>query len=124
MRSLNELYQAKAAEKKYSPLKFAWDKFKELGAVPSAPDGKVAPELAVRRPADPMHARHQEYQDLVTKRNQGSATVRSLQKAPVQQDLTSLADALLSQGLHESALHKIQDFGLSAERGVTVLLGA
>lgn len=126
MQSLNELYQAKASEKKYSPLKFAWDKFKELGVVPSSPEGNASPESAAARVANPMHARHQEYQALVTKRSQAKAAVLSFPKAatPAKPECVSMAGTLLSQGLHESAPNKIEDFGRSAEAGVAFLLGA
>jgi len=115
-----------SSEKKSSPLKFAWDKFKEIGLIPADVVGKSAKTAVSARVSDPTHARHQEYQTLVTKRGLGMPQRMALSKDAVSEktERSPLAGRLLTQGLHESSIHKIQDFGRFAAFSVAFLLGA
>jgi len=115
-----------SSEKKSSPLKFAWDKFKEIGIVPAAVVGKSPKTVVSARVSDPTHARHQEYQTLVTKRGLGMPQRIAISRDAVSEktERSQAAGRLLTQGLHESSIHKIQDFGRFAAFSVAFLLGA
>ena len=114
------------SEKKASHLKFAWDRFKEIGVVPSTAIGKSANTAVSSRAADPLHSRHQEYQDLVTKRGQGTYSLAQAPRAevPAKLERPQLTGRLLTQGLHESSPHRVEDLCRPAAFSVAILLGA
>lgn len=112
------------SERKTSPLKFAWDKFKEIGAIrraaPSVPAAKRAGKAAV----DPIHRRAQEYQTLVTKKNSAGLRLVPPPPAAASKAESRWAEQVLSQGLHQANPQPRQDLVRPKAEGIHFLFGA
>ena len=112
------------SERKASPLKFAWDKFKDIGAIRTATP-VVVPKATSKSQIDPLQIRAQEYQALVTKKQTVALRVVS-QPAPTASRPTEpvWAKKVLSQGLHQSNPQPRLDLTKPKAEGILFLLGA
>lgn len=112
------------SERKTSPLKFAWDKFKEIGAIRTTAPSVPAAKRAGRAAVDPIHRRAQEYQTLVTKKNSAGLRLVPPPAAAAPKAESRWAEQVLSQGLHQSNPQPRQDLAKAKAAGILFLYGA
>ena len=113
------------SERKASPLKFAWDKFKDIGAIRTATPVVAAPKSTSKPQVDPIQVRAQEYQALVTKKQ--TIALRVVSQPAVSTSKSSepvWAKKALSQGLHQSNPQPRLDLTKPKAEGILFLLGA
>ncbi len=112
------------SERKASPLKFAWDKFKEIGVIRSAAPSVPAAKRAGKPAVDPVHRRVQEYQTLVTKKNPAGLRLAPPPAAASPKAESRWAEQVLSQGLHQANPQPRPDLVKAKAAGILFLFGA
>ena len=112
------------SERKASPLKFAWDKFKEIGAIRSAPVVS-APKRVAKATGYPAHLQAREYQALVTKKTTGTLRLVPQPAAGEPKVAESVwTKKVLTQGLHQANPQPRLDLAKPKAEGILFLLGA
>jgi len=112
------------SERKASPLKFAWDKFKDIGAIRSAAPAIPAAKPARKAPVDPLHARAQEYQTLVMKKPTAGLRLVPTPAAASPKVESLWAERVLSQGLYQANPQSRPDLVNPKAEGIRFLYGA
>lgn len=112
------------SERKASPLKFAWDKFKEIGAIRSAAPSVPVAQRAGKATVDPVHRRAQEYQTLVTKKNSAGLRLVPTPTAAAPKAEALWTEQILSQGLHQANPQPRLDLAKAKAAGILFLFGA